>query len=255
MDHLAVMPIATDPEATSRQILEETPERALALLRGVGTNEAIREILQQNGYSSAEHVLGWTLLHGVSGFVETDDGTAAVSGGDKEVRAAIVELDEWDEPGFARIGAALRRLHPEQMAFVFANLEPATGAGAVLSVGTMLDRLDALEEGAERKASRKADHAALATLDKRGITKAERKRLRQLVEKAQGAPLVTAPKQDPKTEKDREKYQEDLRALRAWYVDWSETARAVIHRRDYLIRLGLAKPRRAKKDDGEPKDK
>jgi hypothetical protein len=36
-----------------------------------------------------------------------------------------------------------------------------------------------------------------------------------------------------------------LQALRAWYDDWSETARTVLTRRDHLIRVGLAhrKPR------------
>ncbi len=36
-------------------------------------------------------------------------------------------------------------------------------------------------------------------------------------------------------------------SLRAWYEDWSETARAVITRRDHLIRLGLAKRKKAAK--------
>lgn len=38
---------------------------------------------------------------------------------------------------------------------------------------------------------------------------------------------------------------EGLRALRAWFDDWSETARTVVARRDYLIRLGLAKRKKS----------
>ena len=34
------------------------------------------------------------------------------------------------------------------------------------------------------------------------------------------------------------------------YVDWSEMARSVVKRRDYLIRLGLAKRKSAKKPTG-----
>ncbi len=40
---------------------------------------------------------------------------------------------------------------------------------------------------------------------------------------------------------------DDLRALRAWYDDWAETARTVMTRRDYLIRLGLAKRKKSAK--------
>jgi hypothetical protein len=35
----------------------------------------------------------------------------------------------------------------------------------------------------------------------------------------------------------------NLMALRAWYEEWSSIARVVIKRRDYLIRMGLAKRR------------
>jgi hypothetical protein len=50
------------------------------------------------------------------------------------------------------LGAAivLGRLYPDQDAFVFAGLEPSTGPGAVLSVATLLDRLDALESSPAR---------------------------------------------------------------------------------------------------------
>lgn len=38
-------------------------------------------------------------------------------------------------------------------------------------------------------------------------------------------------------------------ALRAWYKDWAQTARAVIIRKDYLIMLGLSKRRRSQTVD------
>ena len=42
-----------------------------------------------------------------------------------------------------------------------------------------------------------------------------------------------------------EEREEALRELRAWYKDWSETARAVIGRRDHLILMGLAHRKRS----------
>jgi hypothetical protein len=107
---------------------------------------------------------------------------------------------------------------------------------SVVSVSTFLDRLDALESGADRKASRKKDHAALAMLAERGLTTAVRKHMRDLVALVrEGAAPATPDTGTAKQQRD------DLVALRAWYLDWAETARTAITRRDHLIRLGLAK--------------
>jgi hypothetical protein len=81
----------------------------------------------------------------------SDDGAA---------RAAIAELDEWDEPGFRRIAAALERLHPDAHAFVFAGLEAARGTGSVLSVTTLLDRVR--RQAPSRTASRRGCEDRLA---------------------------------------------------------------------------------------------
>jgi hypothetical protein len=79
--------------------------------------------------------------------------------------------------------------------------------------------------------------------------------VRALIETAQRGmkpeDLIPAvPAQEPA--KDGPKRQ-DLENLRAWFVEWSETARAAIRRRDYLIRLGLAK-RQKRSKAGAPTD-
>jgi len=115
--------------------------------------------------------------------------------------------------------------------FTYSRLEPG--------------RFDALENGADRKATRKADHAALATSDARGITKDERKRLRDLIAVVHGTDMPEgSPAKDAKGNEER---REDSSALRKWFVGWSETERAVIKRRDHLIRLGLAKRKQTPK--------
>jgi hypothetical protein len=70
----------------------------------------------------------------------------------------------------ARSGSpvAHRNALTELAAFVVEDVEPSTGAGAIVSVKTFLDRLDTLEDDKDRKAARKVGHAALATLAKRG---------------------------------------------------------------------------------------
>jgi hypothetical protein len=218
----------------SRQVAEETPGRVLTFLRAVGLSLPLRTIFAAHGYTSEEHQLGWKLLHAVSGY------SAAFPPVNEEaqVRGAVAELGLWSEPGFRRVHAALGRLHPQQDAFVFNGLTAATGASAVLAVATFLDRLDHLEGGVAREATREADHAALATLAARGITTEERTRLGSLVKIAQR--FDAAPDNSPCDER----ISPDLLALRAWYLDWSQTARAVIKRRDHLIRLGLARRKR-----------
>ncbi|MFS8071398.1 MAG: hypothetical protein ACMG6S_33930, partial [Byssovorax sp.] len=140
--------------------------------------------------------------------------------------------------------AALDRRHPEQSLFVFEGLTASTGAGAVLGVATLLDRLDALEKSPERKATRKADQAALDTLAKRGIPTAERARLRALVITAMTAAKA---EEDAGDAADDGAPNEAVLKLHAWYGEWSEVARAVIKRRDHLIRLGLAKRKKTAK--------
>ncbi len=44
-------------------------------------------------------------------------------------------------------------------------------------------------------------------------------------------------------------HSEAMMALRHWYEEWSEIARASISRRDYLILLGLAKRKSSKKGE------
>ena len=124
------------------------------------------------------------------------------------------------------------------------------------SVTTFLDRLDELESSKERKATRKADQAALDKLAERGIGKDERTRLRKLLAIATGSPDVTTitPKAAAEAEKHAIKAAEQREArvaLWAFWTEWSECAKADIKRRDHLIQLGLAKRKTGKKAKAE----
>jgi len=221
----------------SRQVADALPTRSLAFLRAVGTVPAIREALAAAGYNQAEQDYGWQLVLLVSGYR-----TTITAAGGSEAGQAIVELDNLDESLFKRSQAVLDRFHPEQAAFVFDGLQPAIGTEAVVSVATLLTRLDALESSPAREATRTEDHAALESLAKRGIDKKERDRL---------AALVTAARQmagsPPPPNTSEEQQAKDMIALHKWYQDWSETARAVIKRRDHLVRLGLTKRKKGKR--------
>ncbi len=218
----------------SPKILEGTPERVMQFLRGAAY-VPIRAALQRHGYTDADHREGWKLLQKACGFKEGEEAPMS-----DEVSAAITEIDSLDESLFTRARGALMRLHPEQAAFVFDGLKASSGMAAVMGMITFLERLDALEDGAERKATRKEDHAALATLAKRGIGADERKRLAKLVKTVQTSPDLELVDERTVAETEEQRMAA-LGALRAWFEDWSGTARSAVGRRDHLIRLGLAK--------------
>ncbi len=102
-----------------------------------------------------------------------------------------------------------------------------------------MDRLDAMESGPDRKATRKADQAALATLESRGLTKEARKQARDLVTLVETTPAPAPVEEQPAPETDQRMLA--LTELHAWVQDWSDCARAVITRRDQLLRLGIGK--------------
>lgn len=226
----------------SRQTLDNTPTRALAFLRAVGTDPKIHSALAAVGFTDKDVERGWALVRAVFGASQP-----AAPFVHNPVASAMEQLEAWNGPGFLRARAALRHLHPEQETFVFDGLVVGQGTEAVLAVATFLDRCARLESGKDRKATHKADLAAIQTLESRGVTKSERKRLAEMVSivETQAAPL---PELEPAPVATRDAA---IMQLRAWLLDWTDTARAVIKRRDQLIRLGIGK-RRSKKTAPAP---
>ncbi|XYH96374.1 hypothetical protein ACMHYB_52790 [Sorangium sp. So ce1128] len=222
----------------SNEVLEATPERATKFLTGMGAVAAIRTMMAEAGMIDDDILEGRTLLLDVLAAPRKSSATPDTADA-RAQRAATTELDQWDEPNFARYGAALRRRFPDVHAYVFKDLSPSTGTAAVQGVATFLTRLDALESGADpdRVATQQSDKKAVAFLATRGLDKAERKRLQGLVGVALG-PTSPLPEQTELPETARRR--EALSKLRGWFDEWSTTARAVVKKRGYLIRLGLA---------------
>lgn len=232
--------MSTDDNTPSRQVLDEAPTRAIRMLRPLGTNLAIRAILAARGYTDDDHREGWRLLHEAAGFStrSAEPGAALIAPLDESVRSAIVQVDALDEPLLRILRASLTRRFPAQATFVLKDLEATTGTGAVVVVSKILDRLDALANDPKRADTRADDHKALALVGQRGYSPARLTEIRALVTQAQSSPTApTPPTTDPV---DHGARVDALAALHAWWKEWSEIARAVIRRRDYLILLGLA---------------
>jgi hypothetical protein len=224
--------------AYSSEILEASPDRATTLLNGIGAVATIRTLLHEAGMTDQAIIEGRDLLfaclaapRGAPAVVDTEDAKAQ--------RSAVAELDQWDEPSFGRFAATLKRHHPEAGAYVFFELSPSTGIAAVHGIATFLTRIDALEGGSDpdRSGTKKDDKKAVELLATRGLDKAERTRLRKLVNVALG-PTATLPEQP--SSQTRDQRIEALTRLREWYDEWAATARAVVKKKSYRIRLGLA---------------
>ncbi|AKV00959.1 hypothetical protein AKJ09_07622 [Labilithrix luteola] len=221
----------------SQEVLEGTPERVTKFLQGVGALPIVRTLLAQNGMTDDDIKEGRALL--LKCLAEPADPRPDVHTESASAqRAAVAELDQWDEPNFARFGATLRRHDRSAHDYVFHDLKPAAGPLAVQGIATFLARIDALETGADpaRRASKKADAAAAKLLESRGLTAAERKRLKKLVDVALGPTSVL----DELPKVDTSARLLSLNELRGWFDEWSTTARAVVKKRSDRIRLGLA---------------
>jgi hypothetical protein len=232
------VPVERLAKSVSDSTLDQTPDRVLKLLRGL-TRTGIAQRMAAVGYSNADHVEGWTLLQQSSGY-RPDVPIVTLQGGpaDPEVAAAIKFVDDFDESGFDLADAALQRRFPDQWSYVMKGLVAKSGIAALVDVETFLDRIDALESGKGRDAStRDADQRAVKLLATRTIDRAKRAALREALRVAKSFKVQETP--EPNSIDDAARERATL-ALRAWYEEWSKTARSVIKRRDFLISLGLA---------------
>jgi hypothetical protein len=235
----------------SDEVLEETPQRVTKFLNGIGAEPTIRTLLLSAGMTDADIIEGRTLLLAC---LAAPEGAPAAKATDESLaqRNATAELDDWDEANFARYAAALRRHYPDAAHYVFQNLSASTGAAAVQGVATFLARIDALEKGSDkaREKTKKDDKKAVELLAQRGLTKKERARLEDLIHVALGptAPLPDTTEVDAR----RAERRAALATLKAWFDEWSAAARAVVKKRGYLIRLGLAARKARKAKTTEP---
>jgi hypothetical protein len=219
------------------EVTDETlklgPPRLLTFLQGV-SDPAIRAQFAPLGWSDERLDEAWSLLTEL----KAANKIPATPVPDP-VTEAIASCEAWQATGLIRARAMLQLTFPEQASFMFHDFVAGSGTAAVLNVATFLDRLQVLENGADRKGSRKADHEALAVIDDTGATKEVLKQLRGLVEAVQ----TVAPTQPQHLVDADAKRTEVLRKIHAWITAWSEMARTVITRRDQMIKLGIAKRR------------
>jgi len=172
------------------------------------------------------------------------DATPTVRASSTDQLQALTRIDHFDEPAFRRASAALKRLHPGQYEYLFADgLSAKTGPEAVGSVQCFLDRYAALRDGSDpaRADKKDADRSAASTLEARNIVNPEiEQELRRLIE------VVKSPATFPSAgalSTSEDTLQGAAREFQSWLHDWRATAAAGVTRRDYRIMLGISRRR------------
>jgi hypothetical protein len=215
----------------SEWALRELPARVAIFLRAVGTHSPLRVALKAGGYGSADHAEGLRLLAAACPYLEDAfDPTA-----DQTARNAAAELENWAKKHLMRLRAAITRLHPDVVTFFPARVPE--GAAVILVVGTLLDgvaRLETEPDGAH----------VLDTLKQRGLDEEQLRHLALLVRDAMHAEPPPVRSTSRAGVEDAEAPNAELVALHRWYDDWAGTARALVGRKDWLIRMGLVDRRR-----------
>jgi hypothetical protein len=226
------------------ETLEGTPERLLRFLLAVSRYPNIRRRLRTRGYGREQHEVGHQLLKDLGEY----DETPRVDLSDASVRAALQELNATDEDALTLIGAALRYRLPEHHAFMVEGLASSRDEGeAATTIAAVLDRMGRLEAGNVEEELKAGASVALEAMADKGLDGGWREHFAELCAK-----LETLPDEEVTVEQLEAREQarvEKLLEIRAFFEEWSETARVEFKGRRELIRLGLAQLRRS--DNGE----
>ena len=224
---------------TNRQITRDLISGA-KFLEGVGTVIPIRRSLISVGYTNLEHKYGWDRYLFLMGH------TWEISPQPKEPDNPFDEIEKWVKINFQLAKAALKRLYPDQKEYIFTPYQ-SSNAKDFGPFFAFLRCIKQLREGTDprREEYRKEDQEAVKILENRNIISPEiEEKLWDLIERVNA--LNSVP-DDAINIKETEEYQQNGMEFHKWLRDWKTTARIVIKRRDYLIRLGIATRRKTKK--------
>jgi hypothetical protein len=207
----------------SKLTLGQKADRVLKLLLGM-RNTRVVSALATRGFGTDDIDEGWRLLRNVArgkfDFLSTSAADPTV----------ILEIDRWENTWFPVIEATLRRRYPGVADRIFLNLSQTEGAGVILSVGTLLERLDVLGKALDEESQ-----AAMAILVRRGVTEQVLGQARSLLNTVGH----TEPSAPVDLEGQREEFERAETELWDWYLEWSQIARSTISDRKLLRSLGF----------------
>lgn len=212
----------------AKKRIGDKAERVLKLLLGL-RNKKIASALAARGFGADDLEEGFALLRGLTGVA------LAVLPAAPANPAIILDIDRWENEWFPVADATLARHYPEIHARVFLNLSQTEGAGVIISVGTFIERIDALTkaEGGYGQAGKDARKL----LARRGLDKTVVDEAKALLAKVESIEDKPAELVDLEEEKGR--FAKAEAAMWAWYLEWGAIARAAIKDRGLLRQLGF----------------
>lgn len=144
------------------------------------------------------------------------------------IQAIVDDENAW----FPVVDATLMRHFPRVRDELFKNISQTQGAQVVVSVGTLLERINEMEAQPTAESTE-----VLALLDSRGFTQRLRREMYARIEQVRKSSEITPQEIEPNSAAER-----DAALAKAWdwYREWRQIARTVVRRRDMLMRLGLS---------------
>ena len=206
--------------------LNEKMQRTLSLLMGL-RNPRIFATMAQRGFDKEMLKEGWKLFTDAAGY-KMDSDVSYDPLAPNEAKEMLSELDQWENTWYPVVDVTLEKRHPDVHEIVMKNLSQTEGNELLVSVKTLLDRLDEI-------ASKPEGQEALAMLEKRGFTDEVRSRANALLEQLQSTGGVG----DALNNDFFEQRDKSVEKMWNWYLEWSTIARTLINRGDILIRMGL----------------
>lgn len=211
--------------------------RVLDFLVGLG-HKGARRALAEHGLTAADLDEGWKRLRALSEVALEVDVEPDPPG-----EPLLPALDAWENKWFPIIDVVLRLHAPDVHERVFRNLRQTEGPEVIVSVSTLLDRLDGIALPEREGGFGERGREARALLEKRGLNEAVVGRARALL-----ARFRTPEEATEEDGFDREARRAAEARLWDWYIEWSTLARSAIRDRRTLRSLGFL---RGGRNDGE----
>lgn len=219
----------------ARLTLGQKAQRLLQFLMGLGNKRIVRA-LQPFGFDQAALDEGWALLRlTTASHLDAERPTQPTG-------EQITRLDAWENRWFPIASAVLKRHHPDVHAKVFLNLSQTQGNQVVVSVGTLVERIDALPATGQGE--------ALATLIRHGLTTEVLDVARGMLAQLRQSPPIEEPPEGDEPVVDRAAEE----AMWSYYLQWSVIARRAISDRRLLRQLGFLRAQRGGSDETLPGD-
>jgi len=224
------------PERTEEEVklrIGQKAQRMVAFLVGLG-DPRVQAALARFGLSEGDIDEGWNRLRALSKVpVRFAPEAPAVE--------LVGALDAWENQWFPIIEVVLRTSHPEVHEVVFLNLTQTEGPQVVVSVRTLLDRLEAMVRPKDEGGLGDRGEKARAHLTRRGVSDEVLAEARALLARVGKPPSTDEPIVDPEARAAAEAH------MWSWYLEWSGIARAAIKDRNLLAVLGFGRAGRRTK--------